>query len=74
FAVLDTGIGISVTDQGKLFQSFQQLDGGLDRRYEGTGLGLALARKLAQLHHGDITVVSEVGKGSCFTLRLPLDP
>jgi signal transduction histidine kinase len=74
FAVMDTGIGISVTDQGKLFQSFQQLDGGLDRRYEGTGLGLALARKLAQLHHGDITVVSEVGKGSCFTLRLPLHP
>ncbi|HEY9666405.1 MAG TPA: ATP-binding protein [Coleofasciculaceae cyanobacterium] len=73
FAVIDTGIGISVTDQTKLFQSFQQLDGGLDRRYEGTGLGLALARKLAQLHKGDILVVSELGKGSCFTLRLPLD-
>ncbi|MBD2057744.1 response regulator [Oculatella sp. FACHB-28] len=73
FAVIDTGIGISVANQTKLFQSFQQLDGGLDRRYEGTGLGLALARKLAQLHKGDILVVSELGKGSCFTLRLPLD-
>jgi signal transduction histidine kinase len=73
FAVIDTGIGISVANQTRLFQSFQQLDGGLDRRYEGTGLGLALARKLAQLHRGDILVVSELGKGSCFTLRLPLD-
>jgi len=73
FAVIDTGIGISVANQTKLFQSFQQLDGGLDRRYEGTGLGLALARKLAQLHQGDIVVASELGKGSCFTLRLPLD-
>jgi signal transduction histidine kinase len=72
FAVTDTGIGISADDQLKLFQSFQQLDGGLDRRYEGTGLGLALARKLAQLHGGDITVQSELGRGSCFTLQLPL--
>jgi signal transduction histidine kinase/CheY-like chemotaxis protein len=72
FAVRDTGIGISVANQTKLFQSFQQLDSGLDRRYEGTGLGLSLARKLAQLHQGDITVASELGQGSCFTLRLPL--
>lgn len=72
FAVIDTGIGIAEADQPKLFQSFQQLDGGLDRRYEGTGLGLVLAKKLAQLHGGDITVTSAVGKGSCFTLRLPV--
>jgi signal transduction histidine kinase len=72
FAVIDTGIGISVADQTRLFQSFQQLNGGLDRKYSGTGLGLTLARKLAQLHGGEITVTSELGQGSCFTLHLPL--
>ncbi|MEP0872727.1 GAF domain-containing protein [Trichocoleus desertorum AS-A10] len=71
FSVIDTGIGISATDQALLFQPFQQLDAGLDRKYEGTGLGLALSRKLAQLHDGDLTLQSEVGKGSCFTLCLP---
>lgn len=71
FAVTDTGIGIAPHDQEKLFQSFQQLDSGLNRRYEGTGLGLTLARKLARLHGGDIRVTSEVGRGSCFTLVLP---
>jgi signal transduction histidine kinase len=71
FAVIDSGIGIAEADLPKLFQSFQQLDGGLSRKYEGTGLGLVLARKLARLHSGDITVTSEPGKGSCFTLHLP---
>ncbi|MUL39051.1 ATP-binding protein [Gloeocapsopsis dulcis] len=73
FAVIDTGIGISQEDLAKLFQPFQQLDSGLDRKYKGTGLGLALSRKLAQLHGGDITVHSELGRGSCFTLHLPLN-
>ncbi|MBW4656005.1 MAG: GAF domain-containing protein [Kaiparowitsia implicata GSE-PSE-MK54-09C] len=72
FAVQDTGIGISKTDQERLFQTFTQLDGGLSRQYEGTGLGLVLAQRLAHLHGGDITVTSDVGQGSCFTLRLPL--
>ncbi|HIK54924.1 MAG TPA: GAF domain-containing protein [Synechococcales cyanobacterium M55_K2018_004] len=74
FDVIDTGIGIAPEDIGKLFQSFQQLDGGLDRKYEGTGLGLTLARKLAQLHGGDITVTSELGQGSCFSCILPIRP
>ena len=71
FSVLDTGIGISPENQTKLFQPFKQLDSGLARKYEGTGLGLVLSRKLANLHGGDITLVSELGKGSCFTLWLP---
>ena len=71
FSVIDTGIGISAADQALLFQPFQQLDAGLDRKYEGTGLGLALSKKLAQLHEGDITLQSELGQGSCFTLHLP---
>ncbi|UBF24806.1 GAF domain-containing protein [Kovacikia minuta CCNUW1] len=71
FHICDTGIGISQADLALLFQPFQQLDGGLNRKYQGTGLGLVLARKLAQLHGGDITVASEVGRGSCFTLKLP---
>jgi signal transduction histidine kinase/response regulator of citrate/malate metabolism len=71
FHVSDTGIGISQSNLALLFQPFQQLDGGLNRKYQGTGLGLILARKLAHLHGGDVTVTSELGRGSCFTLRLP---
>lgn len=71
FAVRDTGIGIASSDLNQLFQPFHQLESGLDRKYQGTGLGLALAQKLAQLHEGSITVTSEPGKGSCFTLSLP---
>jgi signal transduction histidine kinase len=74
FAVIDTGIGISSTDQLRLFQPFQQLDSGFDKKYQGTGLGLALARKLALLHGGDIVVTSQPNQGSCFTLKLPLHP
>lgn len=71
FAIRDTGIGIANPDLKHLFEPFHQLEGGLDRKYQGTGLGLALAQKLAQLHEGTITVTSELGKGSCFTLSLP---
>ncbi|PIG94764.1 GAF domain-containing protein [Gloeocapsopsis sp. IPPAS B-1203] len=72
FSVIDTGIGITAEDLPNLFQPFQQLDSGLNRKYEGTGLGLALSRRLARLHGGDITVTSEIGRGSCFTLYLPV--
>ena len=72
FSVVDTGIGICEADSHKLFQPFQQLKTPMNRKHKGTGLGLALSRKLAQLHGGDITLTSEVGKGSCFALTLPL--
>jgi len=71
FSVIDTGIGIKPSDQAQLFQPFQQIHSHLSRKQKGTGLGLALSRKLAQLHGGDLTLTSEVGKGSCFTLTLP---
>lgn len=71
FHVADTGIGIAPHDIPTLFQPFQQLDSGLNKKYQGTGLGLALARKLAHLHGGDLTVKSELNQGSCFTLSLP---
>ncbi len=71
FAVADTGIGIPADKLNLLFQPFSQLDGQLTRRYPGTGLGLALTRKLARLHGGDITVSSVLGTGSEFTLFLP---
>jgi signal transduction histidine kinase len=71
FQVIDTGIGISQSDFDKLFQPFQQIHTPLHRLHKGTGLGLALSKKLARLHGGDITITSEVGKGSCFTLFIP---
>ena len=71
-AVLDTGIGIAREDLAKLFQPFVQLDAALTRQRGGLGLKLALARRLAELHGGTIEVKSEPGKGSTFTLRLPL--
>ena len=71
-SVIDTGIGIDKAGQLGLFQPFKQIDSGLNRKYEGTGLGLALSRKLAQLHGGDITLKSQSGQGSCFTLHLPM--
>jgi adenylate cyclase len=72
-AVADAGIGMTPEQQGKLFQEFTQADSLTARRYGGTGLGLALSRKLARLVGGDVTVTSEAGKGSVFTVRLPSD-
>jgi PAS domain S-box-containing protein len=72
-AVADTGIGIAQEDLAKLFKPLTQLDAGLARRHGGVGLGLALARRLAELHGGTIEVESEHGKGSTFTLRLPIE-
>ena len=70
-AVADSGIGMTAEQQAKLFQDFTQADSLTARRYGGTGLGLAISRKLARMMGGDVTVASELGKGSVFTLRLP---
>ena len=70
-SVLDTGIGISTKDLAKLFRPFTQLDGALSRKYEGTGLGLVLVKKLAELHGGRVGVENEDGKGTRFTVWLP---
>lgn len=70
--VQDTGIGIAADQADRIFESFRQVDSGLSRTYPGLGLGLALARKLANLMHGEISVVSTPGVGSTFTLRIPL--
>jgi two-component system NtrC family sensor kinase len=70
-AVADTGIGLTAEQQAKLFQEFTQADSLTARRYGGTGLGLALSRKLARMMGGDVTMTSEPGKGSVFTVRLP---
>ncbi len=69
--VEDTGIGIAEHKLPLLFEPFRQLDSGLNRRFPGTGLGLALTQSLARLHGGDVTVQSTLGEGSQFTLYLP---
>ncbi len=71
FAVSDTGIGIAPEDIDKLFQAFVQIDGSYSRRQSGTGLGLILVKQIVKLHQGDVTVASQLGKGSCFTIFLP---
>jgi protein-histidine pros-kinase len=70
--VRDTGIGISPNDFGKLFVEFQQLDSSATRRFGGTGLGLALTKKIIEFQRGSINVESELGQGSVFTVLLPL--
>jgi signal transduction histidine kinase/DNA-binding response OmpR family regulator len=71
-AVSDTGIGIAEKDLGHLFTEFHRLDTGPGAQQEGTGLGLVLTRRFAELHGGRVSVESKPGKGSTFTLRLPL--
>jgi signal transduction histidine kinase len=69
--VADTGVGIARADQETIFQEFRQLRASGAVKHEGTGLGLALSRRLVQLHGGTLTVQSEPGRGSAFTARFP---
>ena len=73
FRVSDTGIGISAVQKDNLFEPFRQGDGSSTRKFGGTGLGLAITRRLARLMLGDVTVDSTEGKGSVFTMKLPLN-
>jgi signal transduction histidine kinase len=73
FRIKDTGIGMSMDEQRQLFKEFTQVDASSTRKYGGTGLGLALSRRLCQLMGGNITVVSALGQGSTFTVRIPAD-
>lgn len=71
-SVSDNGIGIAEEDKDKLFKEFSQVDGSLSRRHEGTGLGLALSKRLVEMHNGRIWVESRLGEGSKFTFVIPI--
>ena len=70
--IRDSGIGISVENMTKLFQAFSQIDSSLARKFEGTGLGLAMVKRLAELHGGTVAVASAEEEGSCFAVWLPI--
>ncbi len=72
FSITDTGIGIAPEQLSHLFQPFTQLDGSLNRQHDGTGLGLAIVSRLIELHGGIVAVSSQLGQGSCFTVKIPL--
>jgi len=71
FQVSDTGEGIPAEKLGSIFEPFVQVKTGFTREHDGVGLGLAISRDLARMMHGDLTVTSQIGKGSRFTLTLP---
>jgi len=74
-SVSDTGIGLNYEDRERVFRPFEQADGSASRRYQGTGLGLSLTKRLVQLHGGKIWVDSDgEGKGSTFSFVIPIDP
>ncbi len=73
FAVSDTGIGMTEEQLGRLFEAFSQAEASTRSKYGGTGLGLAISRQFCRMMGGDITVQSEAGRGSTFTIRLPVE-
>ncbi|MCY7334935.1 MAG: GAF domain-containing protein [Chamaesiphon sp.] len=74
FSITDTGIGIAPENMSKLFESFVQIDSSLSRQYAGTGLGLALVKRIVEMHGGTVSVQSELERGSCFRVLLPFCP
>jgi signal transduction histidine kinase len=71
--VIDTGIGISKKDLSQIFKDFHRVETGLTSNYEGVGIGLTLSKRLIELHEGRIIVSSETGKGSSFSVFLPIN-
>ena len=74
FLISDSGIGMTPVQMGRLFEAFAQAEASTSKKYGGTGLGLAITRRFAQMMGGDVTVASEPGHGSVFTVRLPVEP
>ena len=69
----DSGPGIAAADQAKIFEEFQQVDNTSTREKGGTGLGLAISKRIVEMHGGRISVESQIGKGSTFTIKLPVN-
>jgi signal transduction histidine kinase len=71
FSISDTGIGIPAVHLESIFNAFTQVDDAASRAYDGSGVGLTVTRQFARIMGGEVSVVSEVGRGSTFTLRVP---